>query len=83
MYGVNTMVKIIYEYVCANRSSFEIVVLVHVFEEDKIISERSSSVAYIDVQGERVDGTVSHECGETHRGMLVLSNGSEKNYLNK
>jgi hypothetical protein len=77
MYGVNRVVMIIYEHVCANRSLFEIVVLVHVIEEDKIISERSC-VAYIHVQGERVDGTISHECGATHSGMLVLSNGSEK-----
>jgi hypothetical protein len=61
---------------------FEIVILVHGYEEDKITSERCSSTdvsnaAYIGVQGERVNGTVSHESGVTHSEMLVLSNGSE------
>jgi hypothetical protein len=64
--------------VCANRSLFETVILVHVYEEDKTISQRSSSAAYIDVQGEIVNGNVSHERGVTYSEMLVLSNGSEK-----
>jgi hypothetical protein len=53
--GVNKLVLII--NVCTSRALFEIVILVHGYEENKITSERLSSAdvsiaAYIDVKGE-------------------------------
>jgi hypothetical protein len=55
-YGVNKVVLI--TYVCTGRSLFQIVILVHGYEEDKVISERWSSadvsiVVEIDVKDEQ------------------------------